>query len=360
MNPEDQGRLDHCRAGIDRIDDQILKLLAERAEFVLEIGDIKTRNKMELWVPSRERAIFERLLSKEHGQFPDEAVRKVFREIISASLALEHPQKVVYLGPRASFTHIASLQQFGHSAALNPCKTIPSVFEEVRRGRAQYGVVPIENSTEGAVTHTLDMFPDSELTIISEIYLEIRHDLLNRSGKLSDVNVIYSHPQALGQCRNWLGEHCSEIPLLETSSTAQAAQFAADDETVAAIAGGVAANLYGLQVIVPKIEDHHNNYTRFLVIGTKMPDRGGHDKTSVLFAFEDGAGVLSRMLEPFKKRDLNLMKIESRPQKTTAWQYHFFLDIEGHLEDAPVAEAIEELRGMCTTLKVLGSYPRGR
>ncbi|MCB1042157.1 MAG: prephenate dehydratase [Acidobacteria bacterium] len=348
------------RQKIDDIDDRILDLLNQRAGIVIEVGKIKTKAQQELYVPSRERTIFERLSSTNPGPFPNDSIRKVFREIISASLSLEHPIKVVFLGPRATFTHVAAMQQFGHSAMLVPAKSIPAIFEEVMCGRAKFGVVPIENSNEGAVTHTLDMFMESPLQIIAENYLEISHDLLSRTGRTQDIRSIVSHTQALAQCRRWLDEHFSEIPRIEVASTARAAQIAAEDESVAAVACGQATNLYGLQVIANKIEDHHNNFTRFLVIGEKMPDPSASDRTSLLFSFRDEAGILSKMLEPFRYRGLNLMKIESRPMKGSMWEYMFFLDVEGHVAQPKLAEAIGELKPLCSFLKVLGSYPRSR
>ncbi len=352
--------IDELRDKIDRIDDQILELLNKRAAVVVDVGKIKTKAKQELYVPSRERTIFERLSAHNPGPFPSDSIRKVFREIISASLSLEHPIIVVFLGPRATFTHVAAMQQFGHSAMLVPAKSIPSIFEEVSCKRAKYGVVPIENSNEGAVTHTLDMFLESPLQIISENYLEISHDLLSKSGKMSDIKTVYSHSQALAQCRRWLDDHLPEIPCIDVASTARAAQIASEDDTAAAVACGQATNLYGLQVVANKIEDHHDNYTRFLVIGENSPSSSGKDRTSLLFSFRDETGILSLMLEPFRRRGLNLMKIESRPVKGKMWEYMFFLDVEGHVEDVLLGDAINELKPYCSFLKILGSYPRSR
>lgn len=352
--------IEDLRQKIDAIDDQILDLLNRRAGLVVDVGKIKTQAQQELYVPSRERSIFERLSSNNPGPFPNDSIRKVFREIISASLSLEHPMVAVFLGPRATFTHVAAMQQFGHSAKLVPAKSIPSIFEEVTCGRAKYGVVPVENSNEGAVTHTLDMFLESPLQIIAENYLEISHDLLSRSGKMSDVKTVYSHTQALAQCRRWLDENLPDIPCIDVASTARAAQIASEDEHAAAVACGQATNLYGLQVIANKIEDHHHNFTRFLVIGEKMPDPSGKDRTSLLFSFRDEPGILGRMLEPFRKRNLNLMKIESRPVKGRMWEYMFFLDVEGHLKDESLSGAVDELKPNCSFIKVLGSYPRAR
>lgn len=348
------------RDGIDAIDEELLELLNKRGELVVEVGKLKSAEQREMYVPSRERAIFERLEKLNRGPFPAAAVFRVFREIISASLALEHPMKVVYLGPQATFTHAASLQLFGNSAQLVSEKTIRAVFHAVAAKRAQYGVVPIENSNEGAVTHTLDMFADSELKIIAETYMDVSHDLLSRGDAMEGIQRIYSHPQALEQCRRWLEDNCPGIQLIEVESTARAAQMVSEEDQAAAIASSIAANLYRLRVLATRIQDNHHNLTRFLVMGTTIPEPTGNDKTSILFRFSDQPGILARMLEPFRKRNLNLAKIESRPVKKRAWEYQFFLDIEGHIHQPPVAEAVDELRGFCDMVKLLGSYPRAR
>ena len=356
----DEKNLKDLRQQIDTLDDQILALLNRRADVVVAVGKAKDENRGEYYVPSREKAIFERLISKNSGPFPDEGVRRVFREIISASLSLEQPLKVAFLGPQATYTHVAAMQQFGFSAQLVPLKSISSVFEEVSRGRASYGVVPVENSNEGVVSHTLDMFMSSDLKIIAEILLPVSHDLLNLSGQTADVRKVISHPQAIGQCRIWLEENLPEIPLVDASSTASAAQQAAEDASVAAIASETAASLYGLRVVEHKIEDNRNNFTRFLVIGNEMQSPSHSDKTSIMFSVKDQAGILYHMLEPFSKRDINLAKIESRPMKGKAWEYIFFLDMVGHVEDKDIADAVEELRTCCQFLKILGSYPKAR
>ncbi|GAB4163916.1 MAG: prephenate dehydratase [Geothermobacteraceae bacterium] len=354
----DKDQLQGLRARIDAIDDRILELLNERAKVVIEVGKAKKGASADFYVPSREKAIFDRLTAGNPGPFPREGVKRVFREIISASLSLEEPMKVAFLGPQATFTHVAAMQQFGHSARLVPQKSIPAVFEEVERKRAHYGVVPVENSNEGIVNHTLDMFLDSRLHIIAEILLEISHDLLSKSGELRDIRKVVSHPQALAQCRGWLEENLPGVPLVDVASTALAAQVVAEDDSAAAIASEQAGSLYGLKVVKKKIEDNPNNFTRFLVVGHNTPPRSGRDKTSLMFSVKDGPGILYRMLQPFSSRGINLCKIESRPLRKKAWEYIFFLDLEGHIEDEPVAAAISELGDYCQFLKVLGSYPR--
>jgi chorismate mutase/prephenate dehydratase len=352
--------LPELRKQIDSIDDQILDLLNRRAGVVIEVGKAKTGQSKDFYVPSREMAIYERLTAHNPGPFPAEAIRRVFREIISASLSLEQPMKVAFLGPQGTFTHAAAMKQFGFSAQLVPQKSIPAVFDEVQRGRAHYGVVPVENSTEGAVSHTLDMFMESEQKINAEILLEISHYLLSVTGRFEDIRKVVSHPQPLAQCRKWLEENLPDIPLVDVGSTALAAQTAAEDETAAAIASEMAASLYGLQIVKERIEDNPSNFTRFLVIGSKTPARSGRDKTSVMFNVKDEPGILYRMLEPFSKRGINLSKIESRPMKKKAWEYIFFLDMEGHIEEDNVRAAVDELKDYCQFIKVLGSYPRTR
>ncbi|MCK4621920.1 MAG: prephenate dehydratase [Desulfuromonadales bacterium] len=352
--------LKKLRDQIDSIDSQLLELLNRRAEVVISVGKAKEGNDGVFYVPSREKAIYERLTAQNPGPFPNAAVTKIFREIISASLNMELPMQVAFLGPQSTFTHMAAMQQFGLSAQLVPLKSIPSVFEEVERDRAHYGVVPVENSTEGAVNHTLDMFISSELQIIAEIMLEISHHLLSKTGNVEKIGKIVSHPQPLAQCRHWLEANMPDVPLVDVSSTAAAAQLAAEDESAAAIASQAAAVQYGLQIVKARIEDNPNNFTRFLVIGKKTPERSGQDKTSIMFSVKDQPGILYRMLEPFSKRQINLAKIESRPMKQKVWEYIFFLDLVGHIEDSAIAEAIEELRSHCHFLKILGSYPIAR
>lgn len=352
--------LKSLREQIDAIDDRILDLLNDRAQIVVAVGQLKAGENKTYYVPSREQQIHARLLARNNGPFPDDGVKRVFREIISASLNLEQPMKVAFLGPQATFTHQAAMQQFGFSAQLVPQKSIGAVFEEVQRGRANYGVVPVENSTEGAVSHTLDMFVESDLLINAEVLLEINHDLLSQSGRLEDVKKVVSHPQALAQCRHWLEENLPDVPLIDVGSTALAAQMVADDPTAAAISSELAATLYDLQPVKRKIEDNPNNYTRFLVVGQKGPEKSGFDKTSLMFRINDEPGILHRMLEPFSKRNINLAKIESRPLKKKAWEYVFFLDLEGHIDEDNVREAVEDLKQYCQFVKVLGSYPRAR
>ena len=352
--------LNELRQEIDAIDDRLMESLNQRAALVVEVGRLKAGEKRDFHVPSREREIYERLISRNPGPFPNEGLKSVFREIISASLALEAPMKVAFFGPKATFTHQAALQQFGLSAELVPQKSIPAVFEEVEKGRALYGVVPVENSTEGMVSHTLDMFMESELKINAEVMLEVHHYLLSRTGRMEDVKKVYSHPQPIAQCRNWLADNLPNVPLVDVASTAVAAQIVSEDYTAAAIASELASSMYDLKVVRERIEDQLNNFTRFLVIGKKLAEKSNDDKTSLMFSVKDEVGILYRMLEPFAKRALNLSKIESRPLKKKAWEYIFFLDLAGHISDPNVADAVQELKECCQFVKVLGSYPRAK
>jgi chorismate mutase/prephenate dehydratase len=345
------------RKKIDALDEKLLALMNERARIASEIGKIKRANRSDLHARSRELEIYDRLIRLNKGPFPNEAVRAVFREIMSASLALEGPIKVAYFGPKATFTHLAALRQFGGSATFVPVESIKDVFQEVERGRAEYGVVPIENSTEGVVNHTLDLFVDSPLKIAGEVLQEVSHHLMNRSGKMDDVKCVYSHPHAIAQCRTWLDNNLPNVPVREMSSTARAAEACLEDPSAAAIASELAVRLYGLKILHQRIEDNINNYTRFLVISRKGLGPTGRDKTSVLFTVPDKVGALYDILQPFSARKINLTKIESRPSKKKAWEYIFFVDMEGHMEEEKVRAVLADLKNQCLFLKVLGSYP---
>lgn len=347
------------RTEIDRIDDEILRLLNERSKSVIEIGRLKRLSDggANLHTPAREAAILDRLMKQNAGPFPNEAIRPVYREIMSASLSLEGPQRVAYLGPRATFTHLASMKQFGESAHYVPVTGIKDVFSEVERGRAHFGVVPIENSTEGVVNHTLDMFIDSTLVIYGEVLQEISHQLLSKSERVEEIKKIYSHPHAIAQCRTWLENHLPHVPLAEVASTARAAELCGDDPSAAAIASELAAQLYGLKVLRSRIEDNTNNFTRFLVLAQKAPERTGQDKTSLMLSVKDKVGALYDLLRPFASLGLNMTKIESRPSRRKAWEYLFFVDIEGHVDEDRVKKALEEIKGRCLFMKILGSYP---
>ena len=347
------------RKEIDKIDDEIVRLLGERAQHVIEIGKLKKATDAQalLHTPAREAEILERLCKLNTGPFPNEALRAVYREIMSGSLALEGPLKVSYLGPRATFTHLACIRKFGSSAQYLPATSITDVFNEVERGRADFGVVPIENSTEGVVNHTLDMFIDSNLQIYGEALLEVSHNLLSKCDSLAAVKKIYSHPQAIAQCRQWLETNLPNVPYSEVHSTARAAEICTEEPSAAAIASELAGQIYGLKVLKSRIEDNINNYTRFLVLSLKAPERTGKDKTSVMLSVKDKVGALYDLLRPFASHGTNLTKIESRPSRRKAWEYIFFIDLEGHVDEDRVKRALDDIKPRCLFLKILGSYP---
>jgi chorismate mutase/prephenate dehydratase len=349
--------LDEWRSRIDDLDKQILELLNRRAEAVLKIGELKRQEGKEFFVPEREAKILARLQSLTRGPFPPQGVAAVWREIFSASLALEHPLSVAYLGPPTTFTHQAAELRFGSAARFLPARSIGEVFDLVERGQAGFGVVPVENSTEGAVNITLDRFIDSELSIVGEILLEIAHHLLSRASDPAHLKAVYSHPQALAQCRQWLTTHLGDVPTVEVSSTAAAAERARDDPWAGAIASELAARLYDLPVLKARIEDNPYNSTRFLVVGRRAMAPSGKDKTSILFSMKNEPGSLYRILETFAVRGLNLTKIESRPTKRRPWEYVIFVDFEGHRDTPLVQEVLAEVGRRSIFLKVLGSYP---
>jgi len=351
-------RLPELRQAIDALDDELVRLLNERARLVQEVGQIKAQLKQPFYVPERERQILERLQQANAGPFPTEALRPVFSEIISACLSLEHPLRVAFLGPEATFTHMAARTRFGLSARYVPAATVAGVFTEVEKGMADLGVVPIENSTEGVVNSTLDVLIDSELSITAEIATTVSHCLLTRSGTLDGVQKVYSHPQALAQCRQWLSQNLPNVAQIEVASTALAARLTKDDPVAAAVASELAGQLYDLKIARKKIEDEVRNVTRFLVIGREAPPPTGRDNTSILFSLKDAAGVLFKVLQPLADAGLNLSRIESRPSRKKLWDYVFFIDVDGHTGEPTVDAALRALEERCEFVKVLGSYPR--
>lgn len=346
------------RKKIDDIDSQLIHLLNERARAAMEIGKIKEQSNAHVYAPAREKQIMHQIFDKNKGPLKNDALKAIYKEIISASRSLEKPLTVTYLGPPATFAHLAAMQKFGGSTSYVPVRTISDVFIDVQKGRADYGVVPIENSTEGIVSYTLDMFMDSDLKIFSELMLEVSHNLMSKSS-LEEITKVYSHPQALAQCRRWLEANMADAEPIATSSTAQAAELAAKDPAAAAIANALAAEIYMLNILVRRIEDSPNNYTRFLIIGHSMAQKSGSDKTSIMFSIRHKAGALAEILNTFAAHGLNLTRIESRPSRQRAWEYVFFVDLEGHLEEINVAKALEEASEHCIFLKTLGSYPSG-
>lgn len=347
------------RNKIDSLDSKILDLLNKRAGIILKIWREKAKNGKLVYVPEREADVYGKLISKNKGPLPAESVRSVFREIMSGSLNLEKPLVIAYLGPELTFTHIASMKKFGSSVEYRGCDTITDVFDEVEKSRADYGVVPIENSIEGAVNHTLDMFIDSDLKICSEIFLEISQSLLSKEKGTDNIKKVYSKHEVFGQCRLWLESNLRHVDLAEVSSTARAAEIASHEKNAACIASALAAKKYKLNVLYRSIEDNANNVTRFLVIGRTEALPTKRDKTSVMFSIKDRVGALHDMLVPFKKYGINMTKIESRPSKTRAWQYYFFVDLEGHHMNQKMMKALSELENKAAYFKILGSYPAG-
>jgi chorismate mutase/prephenate dehydratase len=351
--------VDALRKKIDQIDGKVVALLNDRASLALRIGQNKKRNNEEVYVPGREQEILQRLSQLSRGPLSEYSIRSIFREVVSACRSLEAPLKVAYFGAEATFTHLAAREKFGSSATLLPTTTITEVFQEVTQERVSFGVVPIENSTEGVIAHTLDLLVQSDLRICAEIFLDIHENLLSRSGRPDDIRKIVSHPQPLAQCRRWLAAHYPHVQLEEVASTAHAAMMAAADASLAAISSSLAREVYGLQLLAENIEDESNNITRFLVIGKSESRPSGKDKTSLVFSVKDQPGILHRMLQPFARSQINLTKIESRPIKNKPWEYLFFIDFKGHQEETSSKKAINNLEKNCIFLKVLGSYPRG-
>jgi chorismate mutase/prephenate dehydratase len=353
------GELERLRKEIDDIDNEILRLLNKRAETVIEIAHIKRNERAKFYSPEREREILERLTSINKGPFPNDTLKVIYREILSASLSLEEPLNVACLGPLATYTHLAALRHFGSSASFLPVESIKAVFDTVDSGKTEFGVVPIENSNEGVISSTLDLFMDYDLKVSAEVMLEISHNLLSKSGDKSKIKKVYSNPQATAQCRRWIETNLIGIPILESTSTAKAAEIASQDDEAAAIASEVAAKVYDLHFVEKNIGDSKHNYTRFLVISKEYPSKTGEDKTSIMFSIKDRPGALHDILVPFKKAKINLTKIESRPSKRKAWEYIFFVDMEGHVDDKRVRKAIDSIRDSCLYVKILGSYPHG-
>ena len=351
--------LKRLRKTVDSIDSRILALLNKRAKVILDIGKLKAKRHESVYVPDREKDVYDKLIAKNKGPLSKESIRAIFREVMSSALSLEKPLEIAYLGPELTFTHTAALKKFGSSVSYTGCETITDVFAEGEKGRADYGVVPIENSIEGAVNHTFDMFADSDVKICSEVFLEISHSLLSKDADKTRIVKVYSNPQVFGQCRLWLEANLPKIELVEVSSTAKAAEKASKEKGAACIANESASKRYALKVLYRSIEDSTHNVTRFLVIGKASGKPTKEDKTSIMLSVKDKVGALHDILVPFKRHGINLTKIESRPSKVRAWEYYFFVDMEGHYSERKVSRALEELRKETVYLKILGSYPAG-
>ncbi len=349
------------RERIDEIDRQIQSLINERAEFAQQIGISKGElaKAVDYYRPEREAEVLRAVLERNEGPLRDEEMLRLFREIMSACLAQQEPLKIGFLGPEGTFTQSAVYKHFGHSVRALPFGTIDEVFQEVENGAADFGVVPIENSTEGTVNNTLDMFLTSPLKIGGEIELRIEQHLIGRMASLESIERICAHEQALAQCRGWLREYLPHVELIGVSSNAAGARRARDEGGTAAIGGDVAAEVYDLKILVNNIEDRADNATRFLVIGRKLLTPSGKDKTTILVSAShtEGAGVLHELLQPLATHGVNLTFIESRPSRRKNWEYVFFIDVDGHAQETPLADALEELEKRCTLFRVVGAYP---
>ncbi len=369
--------LSEHRQAIDKLDTQIVQLLNARTRHVLAIGEIKLAAGEEIYAPHRERTVFDRVCSHNSGPITNEQLRAIYREIMSSALALEKTMTIAYLGPETTFTHQAAMKRFGSSLQYASQKTIGDVFIEVSKKDADYGVVPVENSTEGVVTHTLDMFVDSDLKVVSQIVLPVSHCFASRFPK-DKITTIYAHPQTFGQCRNWLRQHYPNAVIVETTSNAVSAAIASKpvkswqtekanvgvklekkgpEIATGAITTELAAEKYKLAILGKNIQDNAANVTRFLVLGRQCSPPTGDDRTSLMLSVADKAGALHEAIAAFRKFKINMTKIESRPSKRKAWEYFFFIDCTGHYQDAKVAKAIQHLGKHCNFVKILGSYP---
>ena len=349
--------LGELRAGIDSVDEEIVRLLDRRARLARRIGEIKQKNGLQAYAPARERAVLNRVTALSTGDFPRGGLEEVFREIISSSISLEARLKIAYLGPEATFTHEAALRSFGASVELEPQATVAEVFTRVERGEAEHGVVPVENSMEGTVTHTLDELMNSPLKICGEVYLSVSQNLISKESSLERVKVVCSHPMALSQAATWLRHELPEARLEEVESTGEAAWRAAREPGVAGVGSILAAEAHGLNVLARNIQDARTNATRFIVLGRAWAGRTGKDKTSVVFSVKDRPGVLRDALAAFAGEGINLTRIESRPSRKRAWTYVFFADFQGHPEEGRVARALQALEEHCPYVSLIGAYP---
>jgi chorismate mutase/prephenate dehydratase len=351
--------LAEVRTRIDGIDRSIQALIAERAQWAQQVGKAKGPLKaaIDYYRPEREAQVLRMVVDRNQGPLTDEVLVRVFREVMSACLAQQEPLKVGYLGPEGTFSQQAAQKHFGHSAHGMPLATIEEVFEEVEAGNADFGVVPVENSTQGTIQSTLDMFLTSGLKICGEVELRVHQHLLSRSGRIEDIERIYSHPQSFAQTKAWLRQNLPHVEKIPVASNAEAARRARNADDSAAIGGASAGSVYGLKTVAGPIEDHADNTTRFLVLGRELFPPSGHDRTSLLIFIKDEPGALYNVLSPFARNGLSMNRIESRPSHNRIWEYAFFVDIGGHVHDDAMKAALAELRGYAQDVKVLGSYP---
>jgi chorismate mutase / prephenate dehydratase len=349
--------LEDLRQRIDEIDSQLVKLLNERAQVVVEVGQRKSETAGPIYAPDREKQVFEKIKKANEGPLHDRTLVAIWRELMSGSFMLEKPLRIGYLGPAGSFSHSAAMLKFGQSVEYEPLADIRSIFDEVSKGHCDLGIVPIENSTGGGVIETLDALIETDRKVCAEVEMAIHHNLLANC-PLEEVEKVYSKPEVFAQCRNWLTATFKVATTIPVASTARAAQMAADEPGAAAIGSKVAAELYGLKIVCENIEDIANNVTRFLVVSDEDAKPTGEDKTAILFSTSHKAGALADVLEVFKKYSVNLTNIESRPSKNRGWEYYFFMDFLGHHTEKRVQDVLEESRQHCLQLSVLGSFPR--
>jgi chorismate mutase / prephenate dehydratase len=357
MAREKEHSLLQLREKIDECDRKIVKLLNQRAHIVVEIGKIKHADGQPVYSPDREKAVLEKVHKLNSGPLPNGCLDAVYRELMSGSLALEKPLRIGFLGPEGTFSHASAIQKFGHSVEYVPLSTIPAVFEEVVRGHIDYGLVPVENSIGGGIVDTLDAFLGSSAKICAEVLMTIHHNLLAKE-PWEQITKICSKAEVFSQCRDWLSATAKERAVVAVDSTTAAAQMARDENGVAAIGSKHAAELYGLQILFENVEDNPDNVTRFFVIGREPARRSGKDKTAILFTTAHKPGALVEVLDVFKRKRINLTDIEKRPSKKVNWEYYFFIDAQGHIDDPPMQAAITQARTHCLQLTVLGSYPR--
>lgn len=360
--PESTLTLAELRERIDQLDAEILERLNERARCALEVAQVKQRDSggaaPVFYRPEREAQVLRRIAELNQGPLTNEKITVVYRQIMSACLALEEPLKVAYLGPEGTFTQMATLKQFGDAVVGMPMVTVDDVFREVTSESCNYGVVPVENSSEGVVNHTLDNFLTSSLRICGEVELRVHHHLMVAPDADGEIRKIYSHQQTLGQCRRWLNGHYPDVPRITATSNAEAARMVAEEKDAAAIAGEIAAEIYGLEIIARQIEDESDNTTRFIVVGREDIGPSGNDKTSIVVSTHNQPGALYKLLEPFHRHGVMLTSIETRPSRTGMWSYVFFIDFEGHRDDELVRRVLDEIDHNALEVKMLGSYPR--
>jgi chorismate mutase/prephenate dehydratase len=360
MDDDLNSRLKPLRERIDAIDAQLIALLNQRAAVALEVGEVKKHFNAPVFRPEREMQVIQRLQDMSDGPLAHDHISAIWREIMAASRALEQTIRAAFLGPVGTYSEQAMFEYFGHSIEGVPCPSIDEVFRSVEAGAAEFGVVPVENSAEGAVSRTLDLLLQSSLTIGGELALPIHHNLLTSTGKLDGVTRVCAHPQALAQCQRWLTANVPHLERQAVSSNAEAARMAVNDPTVAAIAGDRAATHYGLGMVFTHIQDDPHNRTRCVMIGKQPTDASGHDQTSLIVSVANEPGAMFKLLEPLAKHGVSMTRFESRPARVGTWEYYFYIDLEGHRDDPSVAAALAELDQKAAFLKILGSYPRAR